>query len=101
MRRQVAELDFRLPEFRDAKVEDYEFREDGKLVRKDRWESAVREIKSLVLGGTREFEIDDVVAAVRDLVIKGSITICVTLEMFISRLMRQPRTRLKSLVKTA
>lgn len=41
MRRQVAELDFRLPEFRDAKVEDYEFREDGKLVRKDRWESAV------------------------------------------------------------
>lgn len=70
MRRQVAELDFRLPEFRDAKVEDYEFREDGKLVRKDRWESAVREIKSLVLGGTREFEIDDVVAAVRDLVIK-------------------------------
>lgn len=101
MRRQVAELDFRLPEFRDAKVEDYEFREDGKLVRKDRWESAVREIKSLVLGGTREFEIDDVVAAVRDLVIKGSITICVTLEMFILRLMRQPRTRLKSLVKTA
>lgn len=101
MRRQVAELDFRLPEFRDAKVEDYEFREDGKLVRKDRWESAVREIKSLVLGGTREFEIDDVVAAVRDLVIKGSITICVTLEMFILRLMRQSRMRLKSLVKTA
>lgn len=30
----------------------------------------MREIKSLVLGGTREFEIDDVVAAVRDLVIK-------------------------------
>ena len=101
MRRQVTESDFRLPEFRDEKVEDYELREDGKLVRKDRWESAVREIKSLVLGGTREFEIDDVVAAVRDLVIKGSITICVTLEMFILRLMRQPRTRLKSLVKTA
>ena len=94
-------MDFRLPEFRDAKVEDYEFREDGKLVRKDRWESAVREIKSLVLGDTREFEIDDVVAAVRDLVIKGSITICVTLEMFILRLMRQSRMRLKSLVKTA
>lgn len=68
MRRQVTELDFRLPEFRDAKVEDYEFREDGKLVRKDRWESAVHEIKWLVLGGVREFEIDDVVAAVRDLV---------------------------------
>ncbi len=68
MRRQVTELDFRLPEFRNAKVEDYEFREDGKLVRKDRWELAIHEIKRLVLGDAEEFEIDDVVAAVRDLV---------------------------------
>lgn len=65
--RTVTERDFRMPEFRTAKPEDYEFREDGKLVRKDRWEQAVQSIRSLVGIDAREFEIADVVAKVRAL----------------------------------
>ena len=64
MKRTVTEQDFRMPEFRDAKVEDYEFRGDGKLVRKDRWETAVRSICCTMGFSVREFEIPDVVAAV-------------------------------------
>lgn len=63
----VTERDFRLPEFRDANVEDYEFRGDGKLVRKDRWERAIGTIRHLVGLTGREFEIPDVVDAVRQL----------------------------------
>lgn len=65
--RVVTEQDFRMPEFRTAKPEDYEFRGDGKLVRKDRWEMAVQAIRSAVDIDAREFEIDDVVAKVRSL----------------------------------
>lgn len=61
MTKQVTEADFRLPEFRDAKVEDYEFRADGKLVRKDRWEMGIRRIVGLLDMDIREFEIDDIV----------------------------------------
>lgn len=67
MSRKVTELDFRMPEFRDAKVEDYEFRSDGKLVRKDRWERAVQSIRFIVGIESREFEIPEVVEAVRKL----------------------------------
>lgn len=63
--REVTERDFRIPELRDAKVEDYEFRSDGKLVRKDRWVCAIGVIRHLVGVTGREFEIPDVVAAVR------------------------------------
>lgn len=63
--REVTELDFRMPEFRHAKVEDYEFRADGKLVRKDRWECAVHRIRSVLGHHGREFEIDEVIEAVR------------------------------------
>lgn len=63
--REVTEQDFRMPEFRDARVEDYEFRDDGKLVRKDRWERAVQSIRHLVGNNKREFEIDEVIEAVR------------------------------------
>lgn len=66
--REVTERDFRMPEFRDAKPEDYEFRADGKIVRKDRWERGVQTIRSLVGIDAREFEIDEVIAAVRTLV---------------------------------
>lgn len=65
--RVVTEQDFRMPEYRTAKPEDYEFREDGKVVRKDRWEMAVQSIRIAVGLDTREFEIDDVVAKVRAL----------------------------------
>jgi hypothetical protein len=68
MTRQVTEQDFRMPEFRDAKVEDYEFRADGKLVRKDRWQQGIYRIVSAVGMSVREFEIDDVVERVEQLV---------------------------------
>lgn len=46
MTRPVTEQDFRQPQFRDAKPEDYERRDDGAIVRKDRWETTVRKIAS-------------------------------------------------------
>lgn len=65
--REVTERDFRLPEFRDARTEDYEFRADGKIVRKDRWECAAQTIRNIVGIHAREFEIEDVITAVRSL----------------------------------
>ncbi|MEG0969210.1 MAG: hypothetical protein RSG92_27990, partial [Pseudomonas sp.] len=67
MKREVTELDFRRPEFRNAKIEDYEFRDDGAIVRKDRWESGIQQIKSAV-GIRSGFEVDEVVDAVLKLV---------------------------------
>lgn len=74
MVREVTERDFRMPEYRDAKPEDYEFRADGKMVRKDRWEQGIHRIANvLVMYGhipsSREFEIDDIVAAIQKLAI--------------------------------
>lgn len=63
--RQVTERDFRKPEFVDADPGDYEFRGDGKLVRKDRWERAIGSIRFLVGIDGREYEIDDVIERVR------------------------------------
>lgn len=65
VKRAVTERDFREPRFRDAVPEDYEFRDDGAVVRKDRWEMAIRRMASrLGLLEEREFEIADVEAAV-------------------------------------
>ena len=64
----VTERDFRKPEYADAIPEDYEFRSDGTLVRKDRWERAVQEIRELVGISTREFEIVDVIRKVEQLI---------------------------------
>lgn len=66
MSRQVTELDFRKPELRQAKVEDYEFRDDGALVRKDRWETGIHQIKGIV-GIRGGFEVEEVVERVRQL----------------------------------
>lgn len=66
-KRVVTEMDFRLPEFRDAKPEDYEFDGEGKVVRKDRWERAIGSIRFLVGIESRTYEIDEVVEAVRKL----------------------------------
>ena len=63
----VTERDFRLPEYRDAKVEDYEFRKDGKLVRKDRWETAVRNI-AYELDFRGEWEIHEIMEKIEELV---------------------------------
>lgn len=67
LKREVTEFDLRAPEFQhpDIKPEDYEFRDDGKVVRKDRWETAVRKIVSILGWSRRDFEIQDVVAEVR------------------------------------
>ncbi|WP_070065511.1 hypothetical protein [Pseudomonas citronellolis] len=59
--RQATERDFRRPEFMDANAEDYEIRDDGAVVRKDRWEMGIRHLACLV-GLSREFEIPDVLA---------------------------------------
>lgn len=65
MGKNVTERDIRMPEFRDASLEDLEFRDDGKIVRKDRWETAIRRIRSALGDHRREFEIEDVVQAVK------------------------------------
>jgi hypothetical protein len=68
MTRAVTERDFRMPEFKDAKAEDYEFRADGKLVRKDRWEKSMHKIVSVLGMNNRSFECCDVIFAIERLV---------------------------------
>ncbi len=68
MSRAVTERDFRRPEFTDADPKDYEFRSDGKIVRKDRWETGIHRIRSALGDDRREFEIDEIVRAVEALV---------------------------------
>lgn len=69
-----AELnDFIIPEFRGKHPKDYEVREDGKVVRKDRWENGIRRIRSMLveaklLPDSAEFEIIDVINAVDKLI---------------------------------
>lgn len=67
MKRPVTERDFRRPEFIDARPEDWEFREDGAIVRKDRWEQGIHLIHSIVGPHRREFEIREVIDAVSNL----------------------------------
>ena len=64
--RPVRESDFRRPEYVGEDPDDYEFRDDGKIVRKDRWETGIRKIAA-TLGVSRGFEIDDLVAKVTKL----------------------------------
>ena len=47
---QVTERDIRLPEFRDAKLEDLEFDGSGEVVRKDRFEKSMRKIQGMLHG---------------------------------------------------
>lgn len=65
--RRVVEDDFRMLEYRGKDPEDYEFRTDGILVRKDRWEVAVKRIADIVDMDISSFEIDDVITAVENL----------------------------------
>jgi hypothetical protein len=68
MTKTVVEADFRLPEFRDAKPEDYEFRDDGKIVRKDRFIVGMNKIASILeMNGRQGFEIADVIKKVESL----------------------------------
>lgn len=68
MPREVTERDFRLPRFRDADPKDYEFRDDGAVVRKDRWETGIHRIVNALGMHVREFEIDDVVYAIETII---------------------------------
>lgn len=65
--REVTEIDFRMPEFRDAKPEDYEFNHENKPVRKDRWKRAIEHIRCTVGVDGRTYEISEVVEAVEAL----------------------------------
>lgn len=47
---EVTEQDIRLPQFRDAKLDDLEFDGSGEVVRKDRFESSMRIISSRLNG---------------------------------------------------
>ena len=71
-KRPVTERDLRAPEFRDCKPDDLEWRDDGKLVRKDRWERAIRSIAVALRENDKlkpgEYEVTDVVEAVQALV---------------------------------
>lgn len=67
MSRDVTENDLRAPQFKGMKVEDLEFRDDGAIVRKDRWETTVRRIAGKVIGSRSQFECDQVADAVEKL----------------------------------
>ena len=62
----VTEFDLRMPEFRDAglDLDELEFRDDGKIVRKDRWESGIRSIVGHLGWSRRQWEVPEVVAEV-------------------------------------
>ncbi len=63
--RQVTERDLRRPGMEDSKPEEFEFREDGELVRKDRWQQGIRRIAA-ALRTSRNFDINDIVGRVEE-----------------------------------
>jgi len=64
--RKVTEDDLRKDEFKGKDPADYEFRTDGAVVRKDRWERGIRDIAATLDMDSRSgFEIDDVVRLVK------------------------------------
>lgn len=65
MKREVVENDLRKDEFKGVNPKDYEFRGDGSIVRKDRWETGIRNIESAITGGCREFEIQNLLDTVK------------------------------------
>lgn len=68
----VREQDLRHPDFARGEPDDYEFRDDGKIVRKDRWEMGIRRIASELGMSRQSWEIHEVVAAVEALVKKNA-----------------------------
>lgn len=67
MAHEVTEKDLRAPEFQHGAPEDYEFRADGKIVRKDRFMRGMQDIASILFGPRRDYEVPEVVAAVHRL----------------------------------
>lgn len=67
--KEVTLRDMLMPEFRHADPADYEFRGDGKIVRKDRWEKGIFAIaRALGINCREGFEIPDVVYAVETII---------------------------------
>lgn len=50
MKKQVTERDIRLPQFKDAELNDLEFDSSGEVVRKDRFEKSMRKIQGMLHG---------------------------------------------------
>lgn len=69
--KQATEQDLRMPHLRDADPADYEVREDGAVVRKDRWETGIRNIAGALGWSRTPYEIEDVVREVERLVEKA------------------------------
>jgi hypothetical protein len=67
-KREVTEFDLRAEEFKhpETKLEDLEFRDDGKIVRKDRFERGFKSLVEPAGFSLRHFEIDDVVDRVEE-----------------------------------
>ena len=70
--RTVTIEDFIKDEFKGKDPNDYEFRGDGKIVRKDRWEAGIHNIHNLlvsygVLKNHDEFEIEEIFKSVEGL----------------------------------
>lgn len=61
------ERDLRAPAYRDGKPDEYEFRSDGAIVRKDRFQTGMRDIAAIVFGCGHDYEIADVVKAIHNL----------------------------------
>ncbi|SFD84376.1 hypothetical protein [Massilia yuzhufengensis] len=62
--REVTEQDLRAPQYREGKPDEYEIRDDGKIVRKDRFVRGMQDIAAILFGARHQYEIAEVVAAV-------------------------------------
>ncbi len=70
--RPVTERDLRMPEFRDVSPEELEFRADGCIVRRDRWQRGIQRMVDILSEynpkvNTRQFEIPEALALLEDL----------------------------------
>lgn len=67
--REVTERDMRDPKYGRGEPCEFEFRDDGAIVRKDRWEMGIRKIAAILGNSARAtFEIAEVVDRVQDMV---------------------------------
>lgn len=62
----VTERDLRDPKYGIGDPSEFEFRDDGAIVRKDRWERGIKNI-AMSIGTYRDWEVEDVVSKVNSL----------------------------------
>jgi len=65
--REVMERDLRAPAYREGKPDEYEFRSDGAIVRKDRFQTGMRDVAAIIFGCGHDYEIAEVIKAVHRL----------------------------------